>query len=129
MPRPVHFEIHADDCARAMRFYQTVFGWEFKKIPGPKEYWLIMTGSGSVGIDGGMLPRCGTPPQPGQGMNAFICTVDVADVAAIEQQVLAAGGTIALPKQEIPGVGQLLYGKDPEGNIFGCMQFLPRAMK
>ena len=29
MPRVVHFEIHADDPERAIRFYHSVFGWNF----------------------------------------------------------------------------------------------------
>ena len=30
MPRPIHFEIHADDPDRAVAFYKGLFGWEFK---------------------------------------------------------------------------------------------------
>ena len=33
-----------------------------------------------------------------------------------------AGGTVALEKMEVPGVGLLAYRKDPEGNIFGVLQ-------
>jgi hypothetical protein len=35
---------------------------------------------------------------------------------------LAAGGTVALAKMPIPGIGWLAYCKDTEGNIFGMMQ-------
>ena len=34
----------------------------------------------------------------------------------------ASGGSIALPKMPVPGVGWLAYFKDTEGNIFGAMQ-------
>jgi len=44
MPRVVHFEIHAGDCERAVKFYKAVFGWEFQKWEGPAEYWMVMTG-------------------------------------------------------------------------------------
>ena len=44
MPRPVHFEIHASDPARAIRFYERTFGWIFQQW-GEQEYWLITTGS------------------------------------------------------------------------------------
>ena len=27
MPRPVHFEIHAENTDRAIRFYTALFGW------------------------------------------------------------------------------------------------------
>ena len=32
MPRPIHFEIHADDMDRAQRFYETMFGWTFSGV-------------------------------------------------------------------------------------------------
>jgi predicted enzyme related to lactoylglutathione lyase len=37
------------------------------------------------------------------------------------------GGTVALPKMPVPGVGWLAYAKDTEGNIFGMMQSDPGA--
>jgi len=36
--------------------------------------------------------------------------------------VKAAGGSVALDKIQVPGVGWLSYVKDPEGNIFGMLQ-------
>ncbi len=41
MSRVVHFEIPADDPARAVKFYEKVFGWKFQKWEGPMEYWLV----------------------------------------------------------------------------------------
>ena len=37
------------------------------------------------------------------------------------------GGSVAVPKMPIPGVGWLAYCKDTEGNIFGLMQADPKA--
>lgn len=56
MSRPVHFEIHADNPARAIKFYRKVFGWSFKKFSGgPMPYWLITTGPDKApGINGGL---------------------------------------------------------------------------
>ena len=34
MPRPIHFEIHAENPERAMQFYRTLFGWEFNQWAG-----------------------------------------------------------------------------------------------
>ena len=61
MPRPVRFEIHASDPARARKFYGDLFGWTFREFGGgPIEYWLITTGpEGTPGINGGMLKRPG----------------------------------------------------------------------
>ena len=55
MPRPVHFEIPAENPQRAMQFYETLFGWKFQKWDGPMDYWIITTGQpGEPGIDGGL---------------------------------------------------------------------------
>ena len=72
-----------------------------------------------------MVPRRGEID--GTAVIAYVCTVKVDDVDAYETKVLAAGGTIALPRMAIPGVGWLFYAKDTEGNIFGLMQDDPAA--
>lgn len=123
MGRVVHFEIHAENPERAVKFYTTVFGWQIKKWDGPMEYWMVMTGDPQCrGIDGGLLRRRGPAPIDGQAVNSFICTVDVANVDASVQVALSNGGTMALPKMPVPGVGWLAYVKDTEGNILGIMQ-------
>ena len=32
MPRVVHFEVHASDPERTMRFYTELFGWKFQAL-------------------------------------------------------------------------------------------------
>ncbi|MBI5649582.1 MAG: VOC family protein [Chloroflexi bacterium] len=126
MARVVHFEIHADDLARAVKFYTDTFGWEFTKWDAPVEYWLIKTGpANEPGIDGGMLKR--NHPLDGKAITAYICTLDVASIDDSIAKVTRNGGQIALPKDVIPGVGWLAYGIDTEGNIFGMMQADPNA--
>jgi predicted enzyme related to lactoylglutathione lyase len=121
MSRVVHFEIHADDPQRAANFYQEVFGWQIQKWDGPVEYWLITTGKPpEPGIDGAILQRQG--PINGDAVIAYVCTVDVASVDDTIAKITSLGGTIALPKNPVPGVGWLAYAKDTEGNIFGVMQ-------
>lgn len=123
MRRLVHFEIHATEPARVLPFYTTLFGWTAEKLPGPVDYWLLTTGApGDLGVDGALLRRHGAPPPEGQPVNAFVCTVDVASVDDVETRLSALGGTVAVPKMAIPGVGWLLYIKDPDGNILGVMQ-------
>jgi predicted enzyme related to lactoylglutathione lyase len=128
MPRVIHFEIHADNPERAIQFYAGLFGWEFKKWDGPMPYWLVTTGpDGEPGINGGLMRRHGAGPLDGQAVNAYVCTAHVADVDASVKSVTALGGTIALPKMPVPGIGWLAYAKDPEGNIFGLLQNDPAA--
>ena len=123
MSRPIHFEIHATDPTRAITFYTQLFDWTFTKWESPMDYWLIKTGEqGTPGIDGGLMPRRGGAPTATQPCNAFVCTVDVANVDAAAKRVVELGGTIVVPKMAIPTVGWLTYGHDTDDNIFGMMQ-------
>ena len=123
MPRPIHFEIHASDPERVQAFYRTLVGWQFQSWDGPVEYWVITTGDAAQpGINGGLVRRRGPPPAESQAVNAFICTVDVPDLEVTLGSLASAGGTLALPRMAVPGVGWLAYVKDPDGNILGVMQ-------
>jgi len=122
MPRPIHFEIQAENVERAIAFYGELLGWEFSQW-GKEPYWLVKTGEkGTPGIDGGLMPRRGGSPADMQPVNAFVCTVDVAALDAMVKRVMDLRGSIALPRMPIPTVGWLAYAKETEGNIFGIMQ-------
>lgn len=126
MPRVIHFEIHAGDPARAVSFYEKVFGWTFQKWEGPMEYWLVTTGpDDQPGINGGLMPR--RDELDGTAVIAYVCTVDVKSVDGSVATVESNGGTLVVPKMPIPGLGWLVYCKDTEGNIFGMMQGDPNA--
>jgi predicted enzyme related to lactoylglutathione lyase len=121
MPRPIHFEISADDPQRALAFYQAVFGWTSSKWEGPLDYWLIQTGEDTEpGINGGLMQRMS--PE-----DSTVNTVQVSSVDECLEKVTAAGGTIAMPKMAIPGIGYVAYCKDTEGNVFGVMHPDPAA--
>jgi len=121
MGRVVHFEIHAEDPERAADFYAAVLGWTATKWDGPADYWLVTTGpDDQPGINGGILRRMG--PVAGDSVTAFVCTAEVADLDAAVALATGNGGSIAMPRMAVPGVGWLAYAKDTEGNIFGMMQ-------
>ena len=135
MPRPVHFEIHASDPEASKAFYEHLFGWHFHHWEGAP-YWLISTGDGNPmtgdpssdpGIDGGVVERVGPAPIEGQPVNSFVVTVDVPDCAAYVDKALAAGGSVAVARSAVAGIGWLAYVKDPDGNILGLMQTDPAA--
>ena len=115
MPRVIHFEIPADDPERAGKFYTDVFGWQIAKWGGAQPYWLVTTGKDEPGINGGILKR----PHSGAGT---VNTVGVPSVDDAIARITANGGTLAVPKMPIPGVGYLAYCMDTEGNMFGIMQ-------
>jgi uncharacterized protein len=68
-----------------------------------------------------LTPQKGRPDY-GDAVIAYVCTIDVADIDAAIANVRAQGGTEALPKMAVPGIGWLAYFKDTEGNIFGMLQ-------
>jgi uncharacterized protein len=116
MPRPIHFEIPADDPDRAAAFYGGVFGWKFQKWEGPMPYWLVTTGGdGEPGIDGGLLPR----QQPG---SSTVNTIGVASLDASLKTIESRGGRTVVPKMAVPGIGWLAYCADTEGNTFGILE-------
>jgi predicted enzyme related to lactoylglutathione lyase len=128
MNRVVHFEIHASQPDRMQEFYQSVFGWNIQDMgPAMGNFRVIVTGKDEPGsrwsgINGGLTPRHGAGPKGGEPVNAFVCTIEVADIDETLKKIETAGGTIATDKMEVPGVGTLAYRKDPEGNIFGVLQ-------
>jgi uncharacterized protein len=123
--RVVHFEIHCEDLDRAEAFYRDVLGWQVQRWEGaPIDYRLITTGPASdqPGIDGAMLKR----PVPVTGdevaVIGYVNTVSVDDLGSTLERALAAGGRMALDRNTIPGVGDVAYIKDPEGNVLGLLQ-------
>lgn len=138
MNRVVHFEIHADDMDRAQKFYESVFGWEFQQLGEEYgHYRTIMTGPNmseligkplvpeNLGIDGGMTKRQGPRPAADAPVHGYVCVVGVQSIDQTIAKIEAAGGTLALAKMMIPGVGWVAYYKDTEGNIFGIIEPVP----
>ena len=126
MGRLLHFEIHAADPDRAERFYVDLFGWTAQNIGGPVDYRLLTTGpAGEPGINGAILKRRGDEPEEGEPVSAFVCTTGVESIEETEGAVVAAGGRQVADRVEVPGVGQLSYFKDTEGNVFGALQPVP----
>ena len=84
------------------------------------DYWLAKTGEGGMSIDGAIMPRA-YESQPS------IIWVGVGDLDATMERVVPAGGTLVGERQTVPGVGDTIYAKDTEGNIFGIIQPVPRG--
>lgn len=120
MGRVIHFEITADDTARARKFYE-IFGWKITNSGMPGEYWLAKTGEGNDGIDGAIMPREYSPTQPIRN------TISVDDLDEMIKKVKAAGGEVDKELSPIPGVGRYVNATDTEGNRFGMLQPLPRS--
>jgi uncharacterized protein len=119
MGRIVHFELPTTDGAASRKFYESVFGWKFTRFEGPMEYWLISTGpQEEIGIDGGL----------GGAANEFHATVNTVGVDNLDEavkKVLANGGQVVAPKDEIPGMGYLAYIREPGGSVVGLFEAIP----
>ncbi|PPD58327.1 VOC family protein [Dehalogenimonas etheniformans] len=121
MNRVIHFEIPAIKADRAVKFYETVFGWKIEKWAGPMDYWNITTGADKEpGINGAIMSVDGAIKQ-------VVNTIGVKNLDEAAKKVLAAGGKRVSPDQTVPGIGYFAYFTDTEGNPFGLMQNDPKA--
>lgn len=117
----VHFEIPADDVARAQQFYKKAFGWKISD-PHKMDYFFVETRkAGEEGINGGLMQR----KMPGQPFMNYIMVKSIEPALA---KVVAAGGTVCLPKQEIGrDMGWIACFQDTENNMMGFYQPGPGA--
>ena len=126
--RPIHFEIHAADPSRAVGFYTAVFGWEAEDYSdyAGMTYFGVRTGDGP-GIDGAIMQRQGPNPEAGAAVAGAVLTMGVASFDATAEAILAAGGTVAMPKAALPGMAWQGYFLDLDGNVFGVHEPDPEA--
>ncbi|NYF23650.1 VOC family protein [Sporosarcina sp. JAI121] len=125
MGRLIHFEIHVDDMERAKKFYGEVFGWSFQDwsdFAGMPYFGATTGDENELGINGALMPRQSTPPEAGQPLNGFACTMGVENYDVSEEKIMANGGTVAMPKYALPGMAWQGYYIDTEGNTFGIHQ-------
>jgi len=120
----VHFEMPAEDKARAKKFYETVFGWQMTQL-GPEmgDYLLATTSPvdeknmhiNKGAINGGFYQKgtAGTIPH-------FVISVD--NLTEHVEIVKNAGGEILNEPMDIPGIGKFVMFKDSEGNRVGMLQ-------
>ena len=113
-----HFAINADDVERARGFYEKVFGWKFNAWGPPGFYMIESKDSPVLGALQGRRQLV-----PGQRTVGFECTIAVPSIDKTEAAVKAAGGKVLLERSVIVGVGTLMFFQDPEGNLFGAMQY------
>ncbi|MFX0537162.1 VOC family protein [Ornithinimicrobium sp. Y1847] len=129
MSRVIHFEIHAEDVPRAVAFYRDVFGWTFEDWSdfAGMPYFGATTGDGELGINGAIMQRHGANPDVGGQVAGAVITLGTDDFDATAAAIEEAGGTVALPKQALPGMAWQGYFHDTENNVFGLHQPDPEA--
>jgi hypothetical protein len=120
MSRVVHFEIPADDQARARDFYGAAFDWQLDVLPEMRYTNVLTTPVDEQtqqprepgAINGGMFERTADLAHP-------IITVDVDDIDAALDRIASLGGSVVQAKTAIPGMGYYGYFRDTEGNVLG----------
>lgn len=131
MDKIQHFEVPADDTARARKFYETAFGWKTSEWPLPDGGTYIGLHTGPTDeqnmlqekgfINGGMFVRGGT-----FAPKHIVITPVVADIEAALARVRENGGTVVAEPKTIPDTGIYAYIEDTEGNMLGLWQDLQK---
>src|SRR6266571_316331 len=125
MDKVVHFEIPADDPARAKKFYSSVFGWKVQDVPN-LDFTMVYTVATDEraqmpkeagAINGVIMRRAPEHPTPQ-------ITIGVADIDKAVKDVVKAGGKIVMEKYKLMNMGWSVKFKDPEGNVVGLWQAL-----
>ena len=125
--RVVHFEIPFDDGDRARSFYKEIFGWQVMEMP-EMSYTIVTSGPSnhqgpteSGYINGGMLPRT-------QASTAGpVIVVDVDSIDQTLERIGGQGGTTVVGKTPVGDMGFAAYFTDPEGNVVGLWETVPRS--
>jgi len=109
MGNPVcHFEFMVSDLEKARKFYSSVFDWKFgdMSLPG-MPYLSIDTGTPP---GGGMMKKPASAPMYGLGTYFLVDSLD-----ETMKRAAAAGGSVQIPKMEIPSIGWWGLFMDPDG--------------
>jgi predicted enzyme related to lactoylglutathione lyase len=118
MGRIVHFEFASPEPARETEFFAKVFDWKIAQW-AENDYWLATTGTDEPGIDGAIMPLA-MPDQP-----RVVDTIGVESIDETIAKAIEAGATLAVEKQEIPGMGWSAYLMSPTGILFGLFETAP----
>lgn len=115
------FEVPADDLGRAKKFYSSLFGWKFAKLPAAIiDYWHIDTAGKDASPDGGLMPRM----HPEQSITVYVSVPSVDKAMA---KVEKLGGTICKSKTVVPHMGYFAICEDTEHNVFALWELNERA--
>jgi uncharacterized protein len=115
-----HVEIPVEDNVKATAFYGAMFGWEIKEIPGMEEFSYPMWQAPNK-ISGGALVR---KTEAFASPRSYVEVDSIDDILA---KVVALGGAVLAPKQEIDPKSWWAAVTDPDGNEIGLYESTPNA--
>lgn len=114
---PIWYELITPDADATGRFYGTVLGWQFERMPGgPQMDYRIASASGTA--------VAGLMQQPdGQEMPLrWLVYFGVEDVDRSVRDAEQAGASVHIPPTDIPEVGRFAFLADPQGALFYVMR-------
>ena len=98
---------------RTKNFYRTLFDWEITNDPRWPDMEMIATGT----EPGGAFFR--GPPEMPLMFNAYVKVDDIDETLG---KVEKAGGTVIMPRTEVPPIGWFAVFRDPEGVVLSLFQ-------
>jgi uncharacterized protein len=105
-------QLNTNDPERAQEFYSALFDWRVEQVQGGEQsYWGLYNGER---LNGGMMqlpPGMDAPPH-------WLVYFGSDDLDAAAERIGGSGGTVMVPKTEVPG-GHFLVAQDPAGAVFG----------
>ncbi|MEI6509494.1 MAG: VOC family protein [bacterium] len=113
----IHLEWSSTDLVRSQAFLAGLFpDWKFE--PWSEDYLMFTFPNG----EGGGLQKvervvAGDSP---------VVYFEVAEIEPYQEKAVALGGTVSVPKTEIPTMGWFAHLRDQDDNLFGIFQPLPR---
>ncbi|NER14724.1 VOC family protein [Leptobacterium flavescens] len=116
-----HFAIYTEDIQRASKFYGQVFNWKFNDYGGTDFLQIRSKASEKGELIGALQDRKYSPLE--EKVIGFECSIAVKDLNKTIATVQEAGGTILMPKTEIPHVGHICKFTDTEGNLLCAVQY------
>jgi predicted enzyme related to lactoylglutathione lyase len=108
----VHFEIGGQADDQLAEFYATLFGWQFRPVPGGG-YTLIDTSAGG-GINGGIS-------QTADGEHSVRFYIQSDDLQAMLDKINLLGGKTVTPITELAGMVTYALFEDLDGLVTGLV--------
>jgi len=111
----VHVEFSTKNGAESAKFYGDLFGWKFTHM-AEWDYWTFQNeaqrggGFNNLGTN-----SSGLETKPGD----VIVYVSSHDLDATLARAIELGGTVVVPRVDMPGMGSFAVFSDPTGNKVG----------
>jgi hypothetical protein len=115
----IHVELPARDEEAAAAFYGSLFGWRTIHSPNYVGFRTVDGPSGGFNPLTEENASTNIPIKPGD----VLVYVSSDDIDATLGNMQALGGSVVVPRTEIPGAGWFAIFADPTGNRIGLLHF------